>query len=251
MVNQTLPHALPDKTSSIRVLVGVCTYNEAANIRLLIDRISDALPEADILIVDDNSPDGTARIVNEEYKDDTSIRVLVRENERGLGGAIRRAIGEAIVGDYDFFINLDGDLSHDPAQLPSMLHKMIDSSAMAVVIGSRYVKGGKLVGWPWHRRVMSRVLNRFATLCLGLPVKDCSGSMRCYRVSSLKKVDLDQLQSQGYSLLEELLVQLNKQGAKMGEVPITFTDRERGKSKLTFREAIRSIAHMLRLGMTR
>ncbi|TWU33802.1 polyprenol monophosphomannose synthase [Novipirellula artificiosorum] len=234
-----------------RVLVGVCTYNEASNILPLVDRIRAALPDADLLIVDDNSPDGTAALIEDSFADDDAIRMIVRNNERGLGGAILRAMEEAIEGEYEFFLNLDGDLSHDPAQLPSLLEKAATSPQIDVVIGSRYVSGGQLLGWPWHRRLMSRLVNQFATLCLRLPVRDCSGSMRCYRVSTLKTADLAGLRSQGYSLLEELLVQLNRQGAKMAEVPITFTDRERGSSKLTLQEAVRSIVQMLRLGFTR
>ena len=116
-----------------------------------------------------------------------------------------------------------------------------------MVIGSRYVPGGRIVGWPLRRRIMSKLVNRFATLFLGLPVRDCSGSMRCYRTDSLRSIGLDSLQCTGYAVLEELLVKLHRHHCRMKEVPITFTEREHGTSKLTVREAIRSIGFMVRL----
>lgn len=237
--------------NSTKVLVGVCTFNEALNIVPVIERIRSALPDADILVVDDNSPDGTADAVRQQFSNLNSVQVDVRENERGLGSAILYAVNHAIDCDYDFFINLDADLSHDPNALPSMLGLSIASPNVDVVIGSRYVSGGRIIGWPWQRRLMSRMVNRFATLCLRLPVSDCSGSMRCYRVTALKRIDRSRLQSEGYSLLEELLVELHRDNAVMKEVPITFTDREEGESKLTMIEALRSIGQMVRLSVSR
>ncbi|TWU22128.1 Undecaprenyl-phosphate mannosyltransferase [Novipirellula galeiformis] len=206
----------------------------------MIERLRAALPDADLLIVDDNSPDGTATIALDFADRIAELRVQVREHERGLGGAIRYAMNDAIEHHYDYFLNLDGDLSHDPAQLPRLLDRAIAVPEIDVVVGSRYVAGGAIIGWPWRRRMMSRMVNQFATLCLRLPVKDCSGSMRCYRVDTLKQLNLGDWNSQGYSLLEEVLVLLKRKGAVMDEVPITFTDRQRGHSKLTFREAARS-----------
>ncbi len=229
------------------VLVGVCTYNEAANIEEMIYRLRQSLPQADLLIVDDNSPDGTGAIACAMADGNENLRVMVRENERGLGSAIRAAMQVAIDENYQYFINLDGDLSHDPHDLPTLLSKASSDPAIDVVVGSRYVKGGRIVGWPRHRRLVSRLVNRFATLCLRLPVSDCSGSMRCYRVSALAEMDLSRLRSQGYSLLEEILLLLKQRDATMVEVPITFTDRQRGKSKLTLREALRSAAQIVRM----
>ena len=234
----------------VRVLIGVCTYNESTNVQPMIARLREALPDADLLFVDDNSPDGTADLVCEKAETDSRVRLIVRTDERGLGGAILRAAAESVSGDYDFFINLDGDLSHDPAQLPSLLQMALGNPDIDVVVGSRYIPGGKIVGWPLRRKVMSRIVNRFATLCLRLPVSDCSGSMRCYRVSALKQLDLDALKCRGYALLEELLVKMKQQGSKMAEVPITFSERQHGESKLTISEAIRSMGFMLKLAVT-
>lgn len=230
-----------------RVLVAVCTLNEADNIIELVTGIRRSIPSADVLVVDDNSPDGTAGLVAEMGQRDPLVKVVVRKGEKGLGGAIRHAMAYAIEHDYDFFLNLDGDLSHNPAQLASLLDRAIGSSDIDVVIGSRYVNGGSIEGWPLHRKVMSRMVNGFATKCLRLPVRDCSGSMRCYRVAALKRVGMENVRVNGYAVLEEVLVQLDRQGSKMAEVPITFTDRQRGKSKLTMREALRSSTQMLKM----
>ncbi len=217
----------------------------------LILQVRSALPDTNILIVDDNSPDQTAKMVREAWQADDRVDVIVREHERGLGSATLVAIERAIEGQFDYFINLDGDLSHNPVDLPRLLRAAQDEPQIDVVIGSRYVSGGKIVGWPKHRRIMSGIVNRFAGLCLRLPVKDCSGSIRCYRVSALSKLDRSKLKCTGYALLEELLVRLQQNGSKMSELPITFTDRTRGSSKLTFSEALRSAGYMIRLAFTK
>lgn len=231
------------------MLVGVCTYNEAANIEPMLQRLRAALPTADLLVVDDNSPDGTAERVRSFAAGDDRLRLIVRENQRGLGGAIRLALETAVDSGYDYFLNLDGDLSHDPDQLPELLRSAQDAPEVDVVIGSRYQPGGSIQGWPLRRKLMSRLVNRFATLCLGLPVQDCSGSMRCYRVDALRSLDLSKVESNGYAFLEELLVHLHRRGARMVEVPITFTERKHGHSKLTLREASQSALKMVHLAL--
>ncbi len=228
-------------------MIGICTLNEAGNIVPLVTRLRSALPAAEILVVDDRSPDGTAELVKQISSRDPAVRVVVRDTERGLGSAIRHAMTFAIEEGFGFFLNLDGDLSHDPDQLPSLLQRAGQTPRVDVVIGSRYVEGGSIVGWPLHRRWMSRMVNRFATLCLGLPVRDCSGSMRCYRVEALSRAGMSNLQIDGYAVLEELLLILHRQGSQMAEVPITFTHRRQGKSKLTLREAIRSTFQIVAL----
>lgn len=232
-----------------RALIGVCTLREAENIVELVTRLRKTLPHADILVVDDDSSDNTAALVAEIAETDPQVRVIVRKNERGLGSAIRHAMSVAIDEGYDFFLNLDGDLSHDPNELKRLHDRALASPPVDVVIGSRYVQDGAIVGWPIHRKMMSRAVNRFATMCLRLPVKDCSGAMRCYRTEALVKMGMDNVNDDGYSVLEELLVMLHRQGSEMAEVPITFTDRRRGESKLTFREALRSMFHMLALAL--
>jgi dolichol-phosphate mannosyltransferase len=233
--------------SAPQVLVAVCTLNESENIVELVQGIRRSIPIADVLVVDDHSPDGTAELVAQLRRQDPRVRLVVRTDQRGLGGAIRHAMEFAIEHDYEYFLNLDGDLSHDPADLAGLLDRAIKSNDVDVVIGSRYVDGGAIQGWPFHRKLMSRMVNGFATRCLRLPVRDCSGSMRCYRVAALKRIGMQNVRVNGYAVLEELLVNLDRQGSRMAEVPITFTDRQRGKSKLTMREALRSSAQMVRM----
>lgn len=230
-------------------MIGVCTLNEADNIVPLVTRLRIAIPEADVLVIDDESSDNTAELVTQMVVKDPSVMIVVRHDARGLGSAIRHAMTYAIDHGYGYFLNLDGDLSHDPDQLPSLLERARQSPPVDVVIGSRYVSGGSIVGWPIHRKLMSRMVNLFATSFLRLPVKDCSGSMRCYRVDALVRVGMSTLHSNGYAVLEELLVRLHRQGSQMAEVPITFTDRREGKSKLTLREAIRSTSQMLAMAL--
>ena len=237
---------LPGDLAS-KVLVAVCTLNEADNIVELVRAIRAAIPEADLLVVDDNSPDGTGELVAQLGQHDRRVRLEVRRDQRGLGSAIRLAMSRALDGRYTYFLNLDGDFSHDPRQLASLLQEMRASVDVDVVIGSRYVEGGAIEGWPFHRRLMSRMVNGFATACLRLPVSDCSGSMRCYRVAALERLGIENLRVDGYAVLEEILVSLAGQGSKMVEVPITFTDRQKGSSKLTLREALRSSYQMLKM----
>lgn len=233
----------PPSSAAPRVLIAVCTLNEAGNIESMIAQLRRSIPDADVVVIDDSSTDGTGEIVRRHADADPQVKLIVRQ-QRGLGGAIRHAMQVAIDGDYDWFVNLDGDLSHDPQQLPAMVDRAIADPPVDVVIGSRYVDGGSIVGWPIHRKVMSKLVNRFATLCLRLPVSDCSGSMRCYRVAALRRIDIGSLRSNGYAVLEEVLVRLDRQSARMVELPITFTDRQRGHSKLTAREAARSASQM-------
>ena len=223
-----------------RILVGVCTYNEAGNIDQMLSRIAASLPNADILVVDDASPDGTSRIATDFIHPIATSRVrCVVRHQRGLGGAILAAMQDSIDEGYDLFCNLDADLSHDPADLPRLVTAVAEDG-IDVAVGSRYVAGGKIVGWPKHRTIMSRLINSIARRRLGLPVNDASGSFRCYRVSELAELDLNEKLSDGYSFLQQVLLKLHRNGARMREIPIVFTERVSGDSKLNLREAIRS-----------
>jgi dolichol-phosphate mannosyltransferase len=242
---------MPDVAASTSVMIAVCTLNEADNIVPLVTQLRAAVPAAKILVVDDNSPDGTAESVSGLMNQDPLLQIVVRRNERGLGSAIRHAMQSAVEEQFTFFVNLDADFSHDPAQIPQLIERATESPEIDVVIGSRYVAGGKIVGWPLHRKFMSGMVNRFATLCLRLPVKDCSGSMRCYRVAALERIGMSNVRIDGYAVLEELLVILRRGGSKFAEVPITFTDRQVGESKLTLREAVRSMSQIIALAFKR
>lgn len=243
------------KDGSLRTLVGVCTYNEAGNIAEVLTRITAALPQADVLVVDDGSPDRTAELAESfasTHDRPDAIRCLVRD-QRGLGGAIRTAMQVAIDDGYDLFCNLDADLSHDPADLPKLV-ELVGGGEADVAVGSRYVPGGSIVGWPWHRKWMSRAINSIARRKLGLPVQDASGSFRCYRVAKLADLELgdgsSEAYSKGYSFLQEVLLKLHHAGARLAESPIVFTERVVGKSKLNLREAVRSGWTVLSLSRT-
>ncbi|MGL6193412.1 MAG: polyprenol monophosphomannose synthase [Thermoguttaceae bacterium] len=235
-----------------KILIAVATYNERENIIPLVDAIFENVPTsggddsevlaADVLVVDDNSPDGTADLVQDKMKDEPRLKILKRSGKLGLGTAVIAAMEYAIENGYDFFVNMDADWSHDPKFLAVMLDiSLKQHESTDVVIGSRYVQGGKIVGWPITRKIMSRIVNAYARLMLGLPSKDNSGSFRCYKVATLKKLDFSKIRSKGYSFFEEILYRLRKTGAKFTEVPITFTDRIYGKSKINKKEALRAL----------
>lgn len=248
MPEPTASPSRPASPDSPRALVVVCTYNERENLPVLLPRIRAALPAADVLIVDDDSPDGTGLWVEQTAAVDPHVSLLSRKHERGLGSALRAGILYAIENRYDYLLNLDGDLSHRPSDLPRLLDVASDpAQAVDVVVGSRYVADGKIDGWPLHRKVMSRLVNGFATKVLRLPVKDCSGALRCYRVASLARLELTALRSDGYAMLEELLLALHRSGAKFSEIPITFHERQLGHSKLTPSETLRSVRSLLRM----
>ena len=221
-----------------RVVVGISTYNEIENLPTLVEQIDEHLPAADILIVDDNSPDGTGDWSQQQADARADFFCVRREGKLGLGTATIATLQYAIDHDYEFVINMDADLSHAPTHLPALFEAAQQSD---VAVGSRYIDGGGIVGWPFHRRIMSRCMNAYARLALGLPTKDCSGSFRCYRVSKLREISLDRVRSRGYSFFEEILWHLRHADAKFVEVPITFQDREKGESKINMREAFNAV----------
>ncbi len=220
-------------------LVTLATYNEIENLPRLVAAILDVAPEVDILVVDDNSPDGTGRWCDEEAQREPRLRVLHRAGKLGLGTAIIAGMRYAIEYGYPFVLNMDADFSHDPKYLPAMISGMQPAAGLPVdvLVGSRYVRGGSVEGWPLHRKVMSWLVNGYARWLLGLDVKDCSGAFRCYRTSLLAQLDFDEIRSRGYSFQEEILWRLRRLGARMVETPITFVDRVHGHSKISPREA--------------
>jgi len=243
-----------------KTLVAIATYNEIENLPRLIEAIRKNLTEAHLLIVDDNSPDGTGQWCLDRKTMEPNFDCIIRSGKLGLGTAVLTAMQYAMENEYDFLINMDADFSHPPEQLSELLVAMqvttIKPEQIDVAIGSRYVTGGKVEGWPFYRRLMSRTVNGFARICLGLPTHDNSGAFRCYRVETLKCVLAQQIsqgniRSKGYSFFEEILFLLHRGGAKMVEIPITFTDRQLGKSKINLREAIKAICIIFRLGLTR
>jgi dolichol-phosphate mannosyltransferase len=215
----------------VRPLIVTPTYQEADNIAEFLRRAREAVPEADILVVDDNSPDGTADVADGVAAELLQIEVLRRPKKIGLGDAYRAGFSVGIERGYDLLVQIDADLSHDPAALPTMLAEI--AKGADAVIGSRYVPGGSIPHWPWPRRALSRWGNRYTAVVLGMPIKDATSGYRAYRAEMLKTVDYASTRAKGYGFQMELAYRVRRQGGKIVEVPITFTDRVRGNSKLT------------------
>jgi dolichol-phosphate mannosyltransferase len=240
-------------TQTGEVLVTVATYNERDNLPELVAEIFRQLPQADLLVVDDNSPDGTGAWCDEHARDEPRLRCLHRRGKLGLGTATIAAMKYAIEHGYRYMINMDADFSHPPQYLPALLAGMesADGHAADVAIGSRYVPGGAIEGWPPLRHCMSRGVNLYARWLLGLKARDCSGAYRCYRVERLRQLDFDQILSTGYSFQEEVLFHLQRLGCRFAEIPIVFVDRKRGQSKINLSEAFRALGIIFLLAMRR
>jgi len=234
-----------------KTLVTLATYNELENLPRLLDEILAAAPQADILVIDDNSPDGTGRWCDEKAGQDGRVRCLHRSGKLGLGTATIAGMQYAIAHGYDYVLNMDADFSHHPRYIAAILDGMEGSprGPVDVMIGSRYMPGGQIVGWPLRRHIMSRGVNWYARRLLGLGVSDCSGAFRCYRTELLKRVPFDEIRSRGYSFQEEILWHARRLGARCGETPITFADREKGQSKINTREALAALGIILSLAM--
>jgi dolichol-phosphate mannosyltransferase len=244
-----------------RLLVSVATYNERENLPPLLEALWRVCPDASVLVVDDNSPDGTGQWAQQYAATEPRLQVVVRPGKLGLGSAIALAMRTAIQQGFDFFAHLDADGSHDPEHLPAMLAALQGAGPCSpkrpaarqcdCVIGSRYVRGGRVVGWPLWRKVISRALNTYARMLLGLPVRDCSSGYRLYRTVVLKRIDFARLHAQGYAFLEEILWHLHRAGCTFCEVPITFINRKLGRSKINSAEALAALWHILRLALNR
>jgi dolichol-phosphate mannosyltransferase len=232
----------------MNVLVALATYNEIENLPTLVAAIHGQLPEAHVLVVDDNSPDGTGRWCDEFAQNDSWFSVTHRAGKMGLGSATWTAMQAAIERGYDVLVTLDADWSHPPERLPALVAGLGDAD---VVIGSRYCPGGSIEGWSWTRLVVSRVMNLATRITLGTPVRDASGACRAYRVDMLRRLAFAQLQATGYAYLEEIVWHLAQLGARFAEVPIAFTDRRAGASKVHVGEAIGKVRVLGRLGWRR
>ena len=216
----------------MRTLVITPTYVEAENIDEFLRRARAALPSADILVVDDNSPDGTAGIAEAAAAELGGIDVLRRPVKQGLGSAYRAGFAIGLEKGYDALVQIDADLSHDPAVLPDLLREVESGADLA--IGSRYVPGGEIPHWPWFRRALSRYGNLYAAFVLGTGVKDATSGYRAYRADTLKSIDYATTRSKGYGFQIETEYRVHSWGGRITEVPIVFTDRVRGYSKMSW-----------------
>ena len=224
----------------MRVLVVTPTYQEADNIAELIRRVRAAAPDVDLLVVDDNSPDGTAAIARAAGAELGHVDVTVREKKDGLGTAYRHGFQIGLDRGYDVLVEIDADLSHDPAAIPSLVRSIEDGADLC--IGSRYVPGGSIPEWPWHRRALSRYGNLYASAVLGIKVRDATAGFRAYRATTLTAIEVWTTRSKGYGFQIENTYRVVRRGGSVAEVPIQFNDRVRGHSKLSAVVAVEELA---------
>lgn len=227
----------------MKTLIIIPTYNECENLSPLLGSIFSYAPHADILIVDDNSPDGTGELADQLHEQDTRIHVIHRAGKLGLGTAYVEGFKYAIAHDYDAAFEMDADFSHDPQYLPNFLQAIEHAD---LVIGSRYIPGGATPNWSLTRRFISGCGNIFARFLLNIPVHDCTAGYRCYRREVLESINLDTIQSQGYAFQVELAYRVMKQGFSIVETPIVFMDRRIGKSKMSRKIVAEAFLYVLR-----
>jgi dolichol-phosphate mannosyltransferase len=212
------------------IAVIIPTYNERDNIHPITERVLSAIPEADLFIVDDNSPDGTGEIADELAAKDERIHVMHRRGKEGLATAYLTGFGAALDQGYPTIVEIDADCSHQPEELPRLLRGLASAD---VVLGSRWVPGGAALNWPWSRAILSRAGNFYARVMLGIPLHDMTGGYRIYRASALRKIGLENIESVGYCFQIDLARRSVLAGLKVAEVPITFVERARGASKMS------------------
>ncbi|WP_433338591.1 polyprenol monophosphomannose synthase [Spirillospora sp. CA-294931] len=213
-----------------RVLVIIPTYNERENIEDIAGRVRKAVPAADVLVVDDNSPDGTGDLADTMAAADDNIKVLHRAGKQGLGAAYIAGFRWAAEHGYDVMVEMDADGSHQPEELPRLLKALVGAD---LVIGARWVPGGKVLNWPKSRLFLSRGANTYSRLMLGIPLHDSTGGYRAFRAATLDKIGLDDVESRGYCFQIDLALRALRHGLRVAEVPITFVERAHGKSKMS------------------
>jgi dolichol-phosphate mannosyltransferase len=231
----------------VRSVVVVPTYNERDNVRPLLEGIRRHAPDVDVVVVDDDSPDGTADVVRQVAAELGRVELVVRPGKQGLGSAYRHGFSVVLGQDYDAVVTMDVDLSHDPVVIPEML-RLVAAGADAV-IGSRYVPGGGTVNWPLHRRLLSRWGNRYTAAMLGIDARDCTSGYRAYRASALAAIEPSTTSAEGYAFLTELVRRLVDAGFEVSETPITFVDRRFGESKMSTRIIAESMMLVTRWGV--
>ncbi len=229
-----------------RVVVVIPTYNEADNLGWVVGRLRKAVPEVDVLVVDDASPDGTGTVADRLAADDPQVTVVHRTAKAGLGAAYLHGFEVALGRGYDVIGEMDADGSHQPEQLPSLLEALHDAD---LVIGSRWVRGGSVVNWPWRRRVLSVGGNLYARALLGIPVRDVTAGFRLFRRATLLAIDLATVRSTGYCFQADLAWRTNRAGLRIAEVPIEFVERVRGESKMDRAVAMESLRRITAWGL--
>jgi dolichol-phosphate mannosyltransferase len=211
-------------------LVIVPTYNEGANVERIVQRIRASTPDAHVLVVDDNSPDGTGKLADRLAEVDEHVHVLHRLAKQGLGAAYLAGFSWGLERDFGVLVEMDADGSHQPEQLPRLLDALREAD---LVLGSRWVAGGEVQNWPRSRLLLSRGGNAYVRMALGVPLQDATGGYRAFRAAVLRRIDLDEVASQGYCFQVDLAWRAVQRGVRVVEVPITFVERELGTSKMS------------------
>jgi dolichol-phosphate mannosyltransferase len=222
-----------------RTIIVLPTYDERENVVALLTAVRRALPDAHVLVVDDNSPDGTGDRVVALRGSLGDLEVLRREGKQGLGAAYRAGFRAGLAEGFDVLIEMDADLSHDPAALPDLVRAIADGADLA--IGSRYVRGGTIPDWSRMRRAISKIGNAYARAMLGVPVHDATSGFRAYRADVLEAIDLDRVRADGYGFQVEMAYQVHTMGGDIAEVPIEFRDRTLGRSKMSMRIVVEAL----------
>ncbi len=233
------PAAVP-RVFEVRALVVLPTYQEAPNIVAVLERLRLEAPKVDVLVVDDGSPDGTADLAEEAAARLQQIVVLRRPGKSGLGQAYKAGFAVALEQGYDAVVEMDADLSHDPAAVPSLL-SALDQEGADLAVGARYVPGGAIPAWSWHRAALSRWGNRYAAVVLGLEVHDATSGFRAYRTAMLADLALEDVRADGYGFQIEMVYRITRARGRVVEVPITFVDRTAGTSKMSGRIVVEAL----------
>jgi len=239
---------MSDRGPTGRVLVVIPTYDEAPTIRKAVERVRATVPHADVLVVDDGSPDGTGEIADTIAAQDGQVHVLHRARKEGLGVAYVAGFRWGLGRGYGTLVEMDADGSHRPDELPGLLSALVGAD---LVLGSRYVPGGRVVDWPWRREVLSRGGNLYTRLALGVPLRDVTGGFRAYRACALRRLDLDDVAAQGYCFQVELAWRAVQAGMRVVEVPITFVERVEGTSKMSGAIVREALWQVTRWGVAR
>jgi dolichol-phosphate mannosyltransferase len=232
----------------VRILTIIPSYNELESLPKTLGRLRSAVPASDVLVADDNSPDGTGELADRIAAEDPQVHVLHRKGKEGLGAAYIAGFKWALERGYDVVVEMDADGSHQPEELPRLLEAV--ERGADLVIGSRWVKGGSVVNWPAYRQLISRTGSTYSRFMLGLRIRDLTAGYRAFRRTTLEKLDLDAVESVGYGFQVDLAWRVAKMGLKVSEVPVTFVERELGSSKMSGNIVIEAMLNVTKWGLS-
>ena len=232
----------------MRVLTIIPTYNEIESLPGTLQRLRVAVPDSDVLVADDNSPDGTGAYADSIAAQDPAVHVLHRKGKEGLGAAYIAGFRWGLERGYDIIVEMDADGSHKPEQLPALLEAA--EAGADLVIGSRWVPGGSVVNWPLHRKLLSRAGSTYSRLMLGIKTRDITAGYRAFRRTTLEKLDLDAVESVGYGFQVDMTFRVARMGLRIVEVPITFVERELGASKMSGNIVLEAIVNVTKWGLS-